>query len=74
MNNIRQFRERKNLSQKELAVLIGVSPHTIFRWEKQTRQPKLPDLIHLAHVFACSISDLVQLQDDSNPQEPAREA
>lgn len=54
--NIRIARERKKLSQVELAKLIGVSNDTVSRWETGKRQPRLQDLNRLAEILEVSFS------------------
>ena len=40
-NKIREYRERKFLTQDELAVILGVSKTTITRWETGKFQPTM---------------------------------
>lgn len=41
---VREFRTRKNYSQKEIALRIGVSEQTVSKWENGEC---LPDVYHL---------------------------
>tara|TARA_B110000908_G_C10246617_1_gene449201 strand:+ start:2569 stop:2730 length:162 start_codon:yes stop_codon:yes gene_type:complete len=47
MNNIKQARHRLNLTQAELAPLLGVSLKTIKNWEQGTRNPSKAALMLL---------------------------
>ena len=48
---ITKARLRQNLTQRELANLIGVSHLTIFRWENGDRTPNVNRLADLANVL-----------------------
>ena len=55
MNRIKQAREAKGLSQKEVAITLGVSAPTVSEWEsgkKRPRSSKLPALADLLGVSA----------------------
>jgi len=45
--SLRTVRERRNLSQARLAVLVGVHPNTVRRWERESRVPgrRIPVLL-----------------------------
>ena len=47
MNEIKQARHRLNLTQAELAPLLGVSLKTIKNWEQGTRKPSKAALMLL---------------------------
>lgn len=44
---IKEARQSEGLSQKELAVAVGVSPRTVTYWETEDRQP---DIVHLVSI------------------------
>lgn len=69
MHRIRQFREKSGFSQTELAGKVGVSLDTVHRWEAGKRDPRLPDLLKLAELFACSLDDLANPQSSPGSQE-----
>lgn len=48
---IQELRAKKNISQKELARMIGVSPVQLSRYENGTIRPRLPILAKLAEVL-----------------------
>lgn len=41
---LREFRDGRGLTRKQLGKLIGVNPQTIFFWEKMQHQPSLETL------------------------------
>jgi putative transcriptional regulator len=40
MSNVRELRERLELTQQELAVELGVSVTTVSRWEQNNKKPR----------------------------------
>lgn len=56
---ILRLRKDKGLSQQEAARELGVSLHTLLRWEKGVREPRLDEIRKLAHLFGCAPADLV---------------
>lgn len=55
---IKEFRLRRNLTQKELAKLVNVGDTTIANYEKGFRSPKKDTMFDLANAFNVSIDDL----------------
>lgn len=55
---IKEFRLKRNLTQKELAKLVSVGDTTIANYEKGFRSPKKDTMFDLANVFNVSIDDL----------------
>ncbi|EKN63761.1 helix-turn-helix transcriptional regulator [Schinkia azotoformans] len=59
--NIKFFREKKALTQKELAEKLGVSRSVVAKWENETASPDLETLITLSKYFQVSLDHLVGL-------------
>lgn len=53
------LREKKNVLQKDLAEITGVSLHTYQRYEYGEREPQLSALIALADFYDLSLDELV---------------
>jgi transcriptional regulator with XRE-family HTH domain len=53
-----------DLSQRDLAKKIGVSMHTIWRWENNKIEPRASKLRQMAKLFGCKIADLVESGDE----------
>ena len=53
------YRRSLNISQRELARLIGVMSSTVCFWEKGTKEPKASSLVKLAKLFNISEQDLL---------------
>lgn len=64
---IKEFRLKRNLTQKELAKLVSVGDTTIANYEKGFRSPKKDTMFDLANAFNISIDDLFPpIQNDSS--------
>lgn len=59
-NNIRALRKRLGMSQEEFACKVGLNRGNIASYEKGTAEPKICNLIKIAHFFSVSIIDLLQ--------------
>lgn len=69
---INQLRNRRGLSQRELANLLGVSPVNISQLENDKREPRLETLLKLAEALKCNVDDLTDAEVLKN-QVPAAE-
>ena len=58
-NNIVTFRKEKNLTQSELAELIGVSTQAVSKWETGSGMPDISQIVPLARVLAISTDKLL---------------
>ena len=56
---IRELRERKGMTQVELARAVNVSKATACQWESGLRKPGLGNLLALANVLDCTIDEIV---------------
>lgn len=54
-----------NISQKEAAISIGVSPSIISNYESSERTPSVENLMALANLYHCSTDYLLGLEKDS---------
>jgi len=62
-------RERRNLSQKELAEKLGITPTRLNYWEKDKREPAIEMIKAIAKVLDVDTNYLIghKLQDKSAP-------
>jgi transcriptional regulator with XRE-family HTH domain len=58
--NLRRYMEMKEISQKELAVIVGVSAPTINEWIKAKKYPRIDKIEILSNYFGCLKSDLIE--------------
>jgi transcriptional regulator with XRE-family HTH domain len=59
-SNIRCLRQRRNWSQEELALQVGLNRGNIASYENGTAEPKICNLLKLSHLFGVSIIALTQ--------------
>ncbi len=57
-DNLKKFRQQKNLTQEQVAGILNVSVHTISRWECNTTLPDIVMLPQIAKLYCVTIDDL----------------
>ena len=57
---IKELRESKEISQKQLASDMGVLQTTISNWESEVALPRARDLPRLAELLGCTIDELFE--------------
>lgn len=57
--NIRYLREQAEMTQKDLAEKVELSPSAIGMWEAGTREPELSKIIKMAELFEVTLDELV---------------
>ena len=60
MLNIKKMRENKQLTQRDLSVLLGLKQSTIAMWETGRSMPASALLPRLAEILGCKIDDLFE--------------
>ena len=60
---LRQCREERKLSQREVAIFCDITENTYQNYELMTREPKLEILVKIADVFNVSLDYLVGRTD-----------
>ena len=58
MRTIRELREERSWTQLELGNKLGVTPVTVYNWERGQHMPTAPQLRALARVFGVSMDDI----------------
>ena len=56
---IRQLRQKKGISQEELANRLNVSRQTISKWEVGESTPDMENLVAISELFEISLDELV---------------
>ena len=64
---MKDLREDKDLSQQQLAKLIGLSDVTVQSYEYGKSEPKISTLIKMAELYGTSIDYIAGLTDDKTP-------
>lgn len=56
---LKKLRQQKNLTEKELAQILGVSVAAISAYENDLRKPSCENLVKLSHLYGVSIDYLL---------------
>jgi transcriptional regulator with XRE-family HTH domain len=73
-NKIREFRKRRNLTQKELGEKIGVKHNTISAYENGTNSPEQSALFKIARALDIKVDDLFPSTTEVNVAEELERA
>ena len=57
--NLKYLRERKGISQNDIAKVLEIGQPTVGNWEAGRREPDLKTIIHLAEYFGVTLDELV---------------
>jgi transcriptional regulator with XRE-family HTH domain len=71
---LRQIRENKGITQKELAEKLNVTFQTISKWENSVTEPDISTIKEIAKLLNCSIEQLFNdseeiKEDETNSKE-----
>lgn len=66
--NISELRKKNNLTQEELANMLGVSPQAVSKWENDTACPDIALLPKIAEIFGVTIDELMNEQGSIHSQ------
>lgn len=58
------LRQRNNMTQAELAEIVGVSDQQVLRWENNKQDPSVENVVKLAKLFNVTGDYLIGLADD----------
>ena len=58
--NLRELRERRGLTQKDLADKLSLSDKTISKWENERSIPDVFTLLKLAELLDCALDDFFE--------------
>lgn len=65
MNQFQQLREKKGMSQAQLANTLGLERSTIAKWETGTSMPRANLLPKLASTLGCTVDELLRPQTET---------
>ena len=63
VNRVREMRDAKGMTQKELAGQVGVSRQSIISIERGRYIPSLPLALKLSEAFGCSTDELFKREE-----------
>ena len=70
---LRELRKEKNLTQEQLAEILGVSGRTVSRWETGSNMPDLAIMIELADYYDIDIKELLNGERKSEMDKELKE-
>lgn len=65
-DNIKKWREHRNLKQSELAEMLGVSDKTVSSWEINRTEPKMGMVEKISSALHCKKTDIIGIDDVSD--------
>ena len=76
MRTIRELRQERGWTQLELANHLGVTPATVFNWERGRHEPKASQLRAMARLFGVPMDEIdfegASDEGTSGPNESSR--
>ena len=58
--NLKRYMEEKDISQRKLAEIVGVSAPTVNEWLKTKKYPRIDKIEIMSNYFGCLKSDLIE--------------
>lgn len=71
-DNLQHLRATRNMTQEQLAMLVGVSRQSVTKWEAERAYPEMDKLIKLTQIFDCTLDELVSGDLTGREVEPAQ--
>lgn len=68
-DNLQHLRATRNMTQEQLAMLLGVSRQSVTKWEAEKSYPEMDKLIKICQLFGCTLDDLVTGDLTQRPSE-----
>ena len=69
MNRIRQLRETRRMTQKQLGEVVGKSLHAVSKWETGRNQPSQEDWLTMCRFFGVSMDYMLKVSDSTHLSE-----
>jgi Fic family protein len=64
-NKIKQYRENKKMTQKDIAEILEVEPGTVSKYESGTLEPNIESLKRLAETFEITVDELITEENET---------
>ena len=58
-DNMQHLRATRNMTQEQLAMLLGVSRQSVSKWEAERAYPEMDKLLKMCGLFECTLDELV---------------
>lgn len=72
-DNLQRLRATRNMTQEQLAMLLGVSRQSVTKWESEKSYPEMDKLLKICQLFNCTLDELVQGDLTSREADPGAE-
>ncbi len=59
-DNLLHLRASNNMTQEQLAMMLGVSRQSVTKWESERSYPEMDKLCKMCEIFDCTLDELVQ--------------
>ena len=69
-DNLQHLRATRNMTQEQLAMMVGVSRQSVTKWEAERAYPEMDKLLKLCQIFDCTLDELVQGDLTARAPEP----
>ncbi len=69
-DNLQHLRATRNMTQEQLAMMVGVSRQSVTKWEAEKAYPEMDKLLKLCQIFDCTLDELVQGDLTARAPEP----
>lgn len=70
-DNLLHLRQQRNMTQEQLAMLLGVSRQSVAKWESGQSTPEVDKLAKMADLFGCTLDELVSADLSGRSVSPA---
>ena len=70
-DNLLHLRSSHNMTQEQLAMLLGVSRQSVTKWEAEKTSPEMDKLLAMCQIFDCTLDELVQGDLTNRQPDPA---
>ena len=71
-DNLQHLRATRNMTQEQLAMLVGVSRQSVTKWEAERSYPEMDKLLKICQIFDCTLDELVQGDLTARADEPEK--
>lgn len=71
-DNLQHLRATRQMTQEQLAMMVGVSRQAVTKWEAERAYPEMDKLVKICQIFDCSIDELVEGDLTARPNDPAQ--
>lgn len=71
-DNLQHLRKSQNITQEQLAMMLGVSRQSVTKWESEKSYPEMDKLLRICEIFDCSVDDLIKGDLTQTAPDPRR--